>query len=434
MSSISLHMLEVRTVPPQTTSSLNGASDASQDSDNVHNEGDIKDAEARGKEVMYQKDMSRGEFDCHLNPQADGHTFSDLRVFFLNTRTVSTPSGKPHFPGIFGRAPPQQPIDNNDDSMTIEHLINTLGVHPKLRQNFLPGALWLSGTGNALYKTWATAAGAVSSIEGFYRYSMMNEDGLRDFRVRVWFHHDLEGRSSKYIVHNLPEKHQDTLKELAEKQLTCGHGVGYQADWQAMSIDCLIVEMVADSWKNRIDHVFKTLVAYEQISLEEYNEKRLSAASLELHTLAQNIHVMQEEMYGNVEKIKFLVDICGFLSVPPCASIFSMAFFDKGPSQSLSVTKDVWLYPVIAIPFTLFTIFVWFWWRKREIKSAFQLSSLIDADLGRANFPGTTLTNGGPRVDPHHFAHASPTYTIITLHSDEHSSDFRVRIPSPDST
>jgi hypothetical protein len=47
-------------------------------------------------------------------------------------------------------------------------------------------------------------------------------------------------------------------------------------------------------------------------------DERLSAASHELHSLAQNLHVMQEEMNGIIEKLDFLTDIYNLVMTRPC--------------------------------------------------------------------------------------------------------------------
>jgi hypothetical protein len=87
---------------------------------------------------------------------------------------------------------------------------------------------------------------------------MMDKDRDKDFRVRVWFQHNLEGRSSQYIVQDLPGILHDTLKESVHEQLTEGL-VGDCPEDHAMLIDFNIADMVADSWKLPIHDIFTKL-------------------------------------------------------------------------------------------------------------------------------------------------------------------------------
>jgi hypothetical protein len=57
-----------------------------------------------------------------------------------------------------------------------------------------------------------------------------------------------------------------------------------------------------------------------------------------------------------------------------------MAFFDKGSYGSLSVTKDIWIYPATAIPFTLLVIYAWVRWRRRQIKYQSNLKNHLVTD------------------------------------------------------
>ena len=86
---------------------------------------------------------------------------------------------------------------------------------------------------------------------------MMDEQGTRDFRVRVWFHHNFVRRSSKYIIHNLPDDLKHELKESLERIVPDGEDQS-----QFILTDALITEMVANSWQNRIHHVFMKLLEY----------------------------------------------------------------------------------------------------------------------------------------------------------------------------
>jgi hypothetical protein len=160
--------------------------------------------------------------------------------------------------------------------MTIEHLTLCLGVHSDFIPHFEPGSLWLPSAGNALYKT--SENGTIKAIgedltckrptcliqahnrisEGFYRYSMMDTMDSRDFRVRVWFRHNLVDRSSTYIIHNFPDELKIQLRESIASRVRLS---GYQA-LLSMSTDCLITKLVANSWQSRIYRAFTKLLDY----------------------------------------------------------------------------------------------------------------------------------------------------------------------------
>jgi hypothetical protein len=96
-----------------------------------------------------------------------------------------------------------------------------------------------------------------------------------------------------------------------------------------------------------------------------------------------------------------------------------MAFFDRGSSQSLYVTKDIWLYPVVAIPFTLLVIFVWIWWRRREVKSALKLRHTMDLNYPEEftnprveNQPIVPAPSPSPRLETHDLEFTSETKSL----------------------
>ncbi|KAJ2922301.1 hypothetical protein H1R20_g14796, partial [Candolleomyces eurysporus] len=181
---------------------------------------------------------------------------------------------------------------NTDNLIPLDHLTRKLEVCPDFMPNFLPETPWLWSTGNALRKKWTKSESpegdgpswAVSSIEGFCRYSLM--DSMRDRRVRVWFHHHLTEHTSTYIINNCSRE-----------------------------------------FKAEIQGKVKSLIA-------------------------------SEDPLGD---LMFIDDI-----IINEVSIFSMSFFDfQHSSKSVSIATNIWLYPAVAIPFTIIVIFAWNWWAKR---------------------------------------------------------------------
>lgn len=58
-------------------------------------------------------------------------------------------------------------------------------------------------------------------------------------------------------------------------------------------------------------------VRQEHLSPASYDD-RLAVSTHELHNLAQNIHVIQEEMNGIIEKVDFLIGVYDMLLITPC--------------------------------------------------------------------------------------------------------------------
>jgi hypothetical protein len=161
--------------------------------------------------------------------------------------------------------------------MRIEYLTHSLGVHPDFIPNFQPGTRWLPGSGNALYKTFEetgiTAVGENNTpfysifgfqlrkrriLEGFCRYSMMDATDSKDFRVRIWFRHNLVKKSSTYIIHNLPDAIKHELLELLKSRAASGE---YRPH-HSMATDYLVAKLVSASWESRIEKAFAKLLDY----------------------------------------------------------------------------------------------------------------------------------------------------------------------------
>jgi hypothetical protein len=89
-----------------------------------------------------------------------------------------------------------------------------------------------------------------------------------------------------------------------------------------------------------------------------------------------------------------------------------MAFFDKGSSESLTVGKDIWLYPATAIPFTLLVILAWIAWRRRQFRWS------LKAALSRLTLPLTEQKSQELEVDDRQLQ----TYSDKTLSDTNYCS------------
>lgn len=87
---------------------------------------------------------------------------------------------------------------------------------------------------------------------------MLDSVNVRDFRIRVWFRHNLTDHSSTYIVHNLPLTLRDKFKTSVVEAESL-------SDWEkdvSLSTDALIVDMVLDSWRRRVDSVLRKVLEH----------------------------------------------------------------------------------------------------------------------------------------------------------------------------
>ncbi|RXW21855.1 hypothetical protein EST38_g3992 [Candolleomyces aberdarensis] len=170
-----------------------------------------------------------------------------------------------------------------------------------------------------------------------HRYSLM--DSMRDRRVRVWFRHYLAEHTSTYIINNCSKKFKAEIQDKVKSLIASEDPLG-----DLMFIDHIIINEVIAELTSKIS---------------EQTQKDSSA----MITIAALTLV--------------------FLPATFISSIFSMSFFDfQDSNKSVSIANNIWLYPAVAIPFTIIVIFAWNWWAKHGKSSNNRVKAIDERYIG----------------------------------------------------